>query len=84
MRLMLKQLKKNNMRSVFRKESKKISVSMRLGVSVDDVYAPQLWYYNLLLFLKDQEVSRLSVSNLDDVSSSIYFTYYIVYTLLYH
>lgn len=59
----------NNMRSVFRKEMKKISESKRSGASADEVYSPQLWYYSLLLFLKDQETPRKSATNMDEVSN---------------
>lgn len=59
----------NNMRSVFRKEMKKVSESIRSGASAADVYAPQLWYYSLLLFLKDQETPRKSATNMDEVSN---------------
>ena len=59
----------NNMRSVFRKEMKKVSESIRSGGSAADVYAPQLWYYSLLLFLKDQETPRKSATNMDEVSN---------------
>ena len=53
----------NNLRSCFRKEIKKIDVSMKSGASGDDVYTPSLWYYDLLLFLKDQETPRSSLQH---------------------
>lgn len=59
----------NNMKSVFRKEMKKVSQSIRSGASAADVYAPRLWYYSLLLFLKDQETPRKSATNMDEVSN---------------
>ncbi|XP_045138886.1 uncharacterized protein LOC123520565 [Portunus trituberculatus] len=46
----------NNLRSSFRKEHKKVMRSMESGASGDDVYQPTLWYYDMLLFLKDQEM----------------------------
>lgn len=45
-----------NLRSAFRKESKKIEDSNRSGSGVDNIYSPSLWYYNLLLFTKDQDI----------------------------
>lgn len=59
----------NNMRSSFRKELKKVESSMRSGVSTEDIYHPSLWYYDLLLFLRDQETPRASSSNIDEVSN---------------
>lgn len=39
----------------FRKEMKKVLESKRSGASQDEIYNPTLWYYDLLLFTKDQE-----------------------------
>ncbi|XP_050711229.1 uncharacterized protein LOC126995585 [Eriocheir sinensis] len=55
----------NNLRSSFRKECKKVLSSMKSGSGTDDVYTPSLWYYNLLLFLKEQEIPRTSVSAIE-------------------
>jgi hypothetical protein len=58
-----------NMRGCFRKELRKVEESLRSGVGADDIYEPRLWYFELLLFTKDQEVpvarteSRKSLSN---------------------
>ncbi|KAK3880890.1 hypothetical protein Pcinc_014650 [Petrolisthes cinctipes] len=57
----------NAMRSSFRKEVKKVTASRRSGAAADDIYQPRLWYYNLLLFLQDQEVGRDSVTNVNEV-----------------
>ncbi|KAF5283661.1 hypothetical protein FQR65_LT13785 [Abscondita terminalis] len=35
------------------------------------MYVPHLWYYDLLLFVKDQELPRQSVSNIQDNHSEI-------------
>ncbi|XP_066951270.1 uncharacterized protein [Macrobrachium rosenbergii] len=56
----------NNLRSCFRKEIKKVEASVRSGASADDLYAPALWYYDLLLFLKDQETPGSSTSSIND------------------
>ena len=45
------QKKINNLRSAFRREFKKYEGS-------EDVYTPQLWYFNEMMFIKDQDVSR--------------------------
>ncbi|XP_031333976.1 uncharacterized protein LOC116163988 [Photinus pyralis] len=60
----------NNLRSSFRKEAKKVKDSMRTGSGADEVYHPKLWYYDLLNFVEDQEVSRNSRSNISDDEES--------------
>ncbi|CAH1955462.1 unnamed protein product [Acanthoscelides obtectus] len=60
----------NNLRSSFRKEAKKVKDSMRTGSGADEVYHPKLWYYDLLKFVEDQEVSRNSRSNISDDEDS--------------
>lgn len=42
----------NNFRSSFRKEYKKVSASV---TEENEPYVPKLWYYDNLLFLKDEE-----------------------------
>lgn len=61
----------NSLRSGFRRETKKIVESKRSGAGQDDIYIPHLWYYDLLLFLKDQDMPRSSVSNVpnDDLGN---------------
>lgn len=56
-----------SLRGSFRKELKKVYDSQRSGKGADEVYTPSLWYYNHLLFTKDQEQPTSSFSN-DDVS----------------
>lgn len=53
-----------NLRTVFRKEMKKIETSKKSGAGTD-VYKPTLWYFNLLLFSADQELPRQSFSSMD-------------------
>lgn len=53
----------NSMRSCFRKEYKRTMDSKRSGTGTDQVYKPTLWYFDLLLFLKDQEIPRSSIGN---------------------
>jgi len=45
---------------------KKVMESQRSGFSKDDIYVPTLWYYDLLLFTKDQEIPTDSISNLGE------------------
>nr|CAH7719029.1 unnamed protein product [Callosobruchus chinensis] len=44
---------------------------MRTGSGADEVYHPKLWYYDLLKFVEDQEVSRQSRSNISDDEESV-------------
>ncbi|CAH1978382.1 unnamed protein product [Acanthoscelides obtectus] len=53
----------NTLRGGFRREQ--VQNSKRSGAALEDVYVPSLWYYELLLFLKDQEIPRQSVSNIE-------------------
>jgi hypothetical protein len=43
---------------------KKLTASLHSGAGEDD--RPYLWYYDLLLFLTDQETPRATVTNMDD------------------
>jgi len=62
-----------SLRDSFRKEYKKVRATEKSGASTDDVYAPNLWYYELLLFLKDQEVPRMGRDN--DTQIEVRFIY---------
>ncbi|XP_055918984.1 uncharacterized protein LOC129951019 [Eupeodes corollae] len=55
--LTMNELKKKiaNIRSCYRRELKKIADSIRSGAKGDEIYAPTLWYFNQLDFLRDQE-----------------------------
>ena len=48
--------KMQNLRGCFRKELKKVENSKRSGSGTDDIYIPQLWYFDLLLFTKNLEM----------------------------
>ncbi|RLU23308.1 hypothetical protein DMN91_003512 [Ooceraea biroi] len=57
-----------SLRGSFRKETKKIQESQRSGRGTKEIYVSSLWYYDLLLFTKDQELpvdTLSSVSNID-------------------
>lgn len=49
---------------------KKIENSKWSGAGADEIYTTHLWYYDLLLFTKDQKMPWESVSNLDDNKES--------------
>ena len=53
----------NSLRSCFRKEHKKVIHSKTSGKELEEIYKPNLWYYQSLLFLKDSETPRPSVGN---------------------
>ncbi|CAH1998879.1 unnamed protein product [Acanthoscelides obtectus] len=53
----------NSLRGGFRREYKKVVNSKRNGSGSDDIYIPSLWYYDLLLFLRDQDIPRQSTLN---------------------
>ena len=62
----------NSMRSAFRREYKKVINSHRSSTSSEDLYHPTLWYFQSLMFLKDQETPRESVNNIDEVRKISY------------
>ncbi|CAH1967895.1 unnamed protein product, partial [Acanthoscelides obtectus] len=47
----------NSLRTCFRKELKKTR-SAQSGMGAEDLCRPNLWYFNLLMFLTDQETPR--------------------------
>lgn len=59
-----------SLRGSFRKELKKISDSKRTGTSIDDIYVPSLWYFELLMFTRDHELPSSSISNLTDTEAT--------------
>lgn len=58
--------KLQSLRGSFRKELKKVQNSHRSGKGTDEVYKSSLWYYDHLLFTKDQELPTDSISNIED------------------
>jgi hypothetical protein len=44
---------------------KKVMNSELLEASMDDVYVPSLWYYDLVAFSADQELPTKSKSNVE-------------------
>ncbi|XP_074040986.1 uncharacterized protein [Leptinotarsa decemlineata] len=55
-----------SLKGSFRKELKKVMNSHRSGSGTDDIYKPNLWYYDLLLFTKDQETPTDGYHNEDE------------------
>ena len=58
----------NSLRASFRKEFKNVQASYKSGACTDDIYKPNLWYYEKLLFLKDQEMPGRSRSTIEEES----------------
>nr|CAH7735349.1 unnamed protein product [Callosobruchus chinensis] len=48
----------NSLRTCFRKELKKYNASLKSETGTEEVHKPNLWYFDLLLFLNDQETPR--------------------------
>ena len=44
---------------------------MRSGRGSDDIYLSNLWYFDLLMFIKDQEQPTSSISNIIRSPSSV-------------
>ncbi|XP_073483708.1 uncharacterized protein [Aquarana catesbeiana] len=55
-----------NLRTVFKKELKKVEASVNAGASGDEIYIPRLWYFDLLKFTIDQDVPAPSMSRFPD------------------
>ncbi|KAK9685929.1 Alcohol dehydrogenase transcription factor Myb/SANT-like [Popillia japonica] len=59
----------NTLRGGFRREYKKVHMSKKSGSGADDIFVPTLWYYDLLLFVRDQDIPQKSISNVSDESN---------------
>ena len=57
--------KLNALRTNFRKELKKVIDSEKSGAGIENVYESSLWYYDAMMFLRDQETPAPSRSSLD-------------------
>ncbi|CAL4176309.1 unnamed protein product, partial [Meganyctiphanes norvegica] len=55
----------NGLRCNYRKEMKKVELSMRSGASAEKVYKPLLYYYKEISFLYDSEVQAEGISSMD-------------------
>ncbi|KAM9316717.1 uncharacterized protein PAF06_007784 [Gastrophryne carolinensis] len=56
-----------NLRTVFKKELKKVQASINSGASGDDIYIPRLWYFDLLKFTIDPDATTADLSHFPDV-----------------
>lgn len=56
----------NALRTSYCRELKKVKSSIRSGVGTNDIYKPNLWYFNELDFLRDQEGQTQGTSTMDD------------------
>lgn len=54
-----------NIRTCFRRELKKMEQSQRSGAGADETYIPNLWYFDTLEFLRDQETQIPGFSTID-------------------
>lgn len=64
----------NSLRTSYRRELKKITASQKSGAETNDVYKPNLWYFNEIDFLRDQETQMpktSTVDGIDDVESNV-------------
>ncbi|KAJ8020136.1 hypothetical protein HOLleu_42010 [Holothuria leucospilota] len=62
----LEELKKklNILRTNFRSELRKVERSVKSGAGTEDLYVSSLWYFDALLFLRDQETTARSRSSI--------------------
>jgi hypothetical protein len=56
----------DSLRAGYRRELKKVNRPKGTGTGSEGVYIPNLWYFDDLSFLSDQEITRPSISNLED------------------
>lgn len=55
-----------SLRAAFRKEFRKLENSKKSGAGTEDIYKPTLWYFDNLMFLKDQDIPRTGTSTMDE------------------
>lgn len=65
----------NSLRTNFNKDYKAIESAKRSGASTDDIPKPKSWYYEDMMFIKDQ----LEIAETDSSEVSILFMYYYLY-----
>ncbi|XP_050304136.1 uncharacterized protein LOC126741649 [Anthonomus grandis grandis] len=56
----------NSLKTAYRRELKKVINLERSGAGEEDVYVPHLWYFDLLIFIRDQEIPRKTQTNVED------------------
>lgn len=62
----------NSLRSVYKKELKKVRASEISGTGEENVYKPSLWYFDLLDFLNDQDVPRMPRETINNDEESCF------------
>ncbi|XP_050303002.1 uncharacterized protein LOC126740877 [Anthonomus grandis grandis] len=62
----------NSLRTAYRRKLKKVIDSERSGAGEEDVYVPHLWYFDLLNFIRDQEIPRKTQTNVEDEESELH------------
>lgn len=50
----------------FRREFRKVKLSMKSGAAEENVYKPRLWYYDLISFIAGHETHSTSTSTLQE------------------
>ena len=60
----------NNLRSAFRREFKKYESTKTSGKGTEEVYTPQLWYFNDMMFVKDQAEPRKPRSTIANANAN--------------
>ncbi|KAK4320874.1 hypothetical protein Pmani_008314 [Petrolisthes manimaculis] len=62
----LEEMKKkiNTLRTNFRAELRKVERSEKSGAGTEDIHVPRLWYFDAMLFLRDQETPAPSTSSI--------------------
>ncbi|XP_076034493.1 uncharacterized protein LOC143021096 isoform X2 [Oratosquilla oratoria] len=59
----------NSIRCAFSKEYKKVLKSVKNDIGTDGIYKPSLWYYDHLLFLKDEQLPKTSINGSHESTS---------------
>lgn len=57
--------KLRNLKTTYRREAKKVQDSIRSGAAAEEEYVPNLWYFEVLDFLRDQEVQKRGISTFE-------------------
>lgn len=76
----------NALRSAYRKQLKKVIDSEKSGAGEEDIYIPHLWYFEMLHFLKDQEIPRRTQTNIEEIQvcRMYQFNYIQLFTIIQH
>ncbi|XP_039303191.1 uncharacterized protein LOC113004674 [Solenopsis invicta] len=61
-----------NLRNQFNVENAKVKSSIKSGIGTNDVYKPNLWYFEHLLFLESYFTSRKSRNSIEKNSETLF------------